>query len=34
MLFILKYNTSIMGSIKSIIGKDFGKFQNAFWTDF
>ena len=30
MLFILEHNTSIMGSTKSIIGKNFGKFQNHF----
>ena len=30
MLFILEHNTSTMGSMKSIIGKHFGKFQVAF----
>ena len=34
MLFILEHNTSIMGSMKSIIGKQFGKFPKAFWTSF
>ena len=29
MLFILEHNTSTMGSMKSIIGKDFGKFPGS-----
>ena len=33
-LFILEHNTSIMGSMKSIIGKTFGKFPKAFWVNF
>ena len=34
MLFILEHNTSIMGSMKSIIGNNFGNFLKAFWTNF
>ena len=34
MLFILKHNTSIMGSMKSIIGKNFGNIPKAFWAIF
>ena len=34
MLFILEHNTSIMGSMKSIIGKMFGKFPKAHWGSF
>ena len=33
-LFILEHNTSIMGSMKSIIGKTFGKFSKAYWANF
>ena len=29
-LFILEHNINIMGSMKSIIGKHFGKFPKAF----
>ena len=34
MLFILEHNTSIKGSMKSIIGKNFGKFPKAHWANF
>ena len=34
MLFVLEHNTSIMGSMKSIMSKSFGKFFKAFWTNF
>ena len=34
MLFILEHNPSIMGSMKSIIVKNFGKFPKAFWVNF
>ena len=34
MLLILKHNTSIMGSTKSIIGKNFGNIPKAFWAIF
>ena len=34
MLFILEHNTSIMGSMNSIIGKNCGKFQKAFFAKF
>ena len=34
MLFILEHNTSIMGSLKSIIGKNFGNIPKAFWATF
>ena len=34
MLFILKHNTSIMGSLKSIIGKNFESIPKAFWAIF
>ena len=30
MLFILEHNTSIMESLKSIIGKNFGNIPKAF----
>ena len=30
MLFILKHNASTMGSMKSIIGKNFGNIPKAF----
>ena len=33
-LFILENNNSIMGSMKSMIGKNFGKFSKAFWANF
>ena len=32
--FIMEHNTSIIGSMKSIIGKNFGKFSIAFWENF
>ena len=34
MLFILKHNTSIMGSMKSIIGKNFENIPKALWAIF
>ena len=34
MLFILELNTSIMGSMKSIIGKTFVNIPKAFWAMF
>ena len=34
MFLILKHNESIMETMKSIIGKNFGKFQKAFWKNF
>ena len=33
-LFILEHITSIIGSMKSIIGKNFGKFPESFWENF
>ena len=30
MLFIMEHNISIMGSMKSVIGKNYGKIQKAF----
>ena len=34
MLFILNHNTSIMESIKRIIGKNYGNIPEAFWAIF
>ena len=34
MLFILEHNTSIMGNMNSLIGRNFGKFQKAIWANF
>ena len=33
-MFILKHNTSIMESLKSIIDKNFGNIPKAFWATF
>ena len=34
MLFIVEHKTSIIGNMKSIIGKNFGKFPKAFGPTF